>query len=51
MKPAKYFFGPLRRKIALNVCNNQNQNAQENHDFYGIVDKELNAAADPAGRV
>ena len=42
---------PLRRKVALDVGDQKDQHAQQHHDFDGIIEKELNAAADPARRV
>lgn len=51
MKTAEYLFCPLRRKVALNIRDNQNQNAQEHHNFDGIIDKEQDTAADFAGCV
>lgn len=51
MKPAEDLFRALRREVALNVGDDQNQNAQQDHDFYGIVEKELDAAAHLACRI
>lgn len=51
MKSSEYFFSPLRRKVTLNIRDNQNQNSQEYHDFDSIVDKELNTTTNPACRV
>ena len=51
MKAAKNFFGTLRQEVALDVRDDQNQNAQQHHDFDGVIEKELHAAAHPARRV
>ena len=51
MKPAENLLRALRREVALDVGDDQDQNAQQDHDLDGIVEKELNAAADPACRV
>ena len=48
-KSAHNLFAALRRKIALNIGNQENQEAQQNRDLNDVVQKELHAAA-PAGR-
>ena len=45
MKLTEYLFRSLRRKIALNIRDNQNQNAEQHHNFNRVVDEKLNAAA------
>ena len=51
MKAAENPFGALWREVALDVRNDQNQNTQQHHDLDHIVEKELNAAAEPACRI
>ena len=45
VKPAQDLFGPLRRKIALDIGNDQYQHAQQDHDLDHIIEKELDASA------
>ena len=45
MKSAEYLLCPLRREIALNVGDDQNQNTEQYHYFDRVVDEELNTAA------
>lgn len=47
METAQNFFAALRGKIALNVGDNKNQEAQENGNFDDIIEKKLNAAPKP----
>lgn len=44
MKSAKNLFGAFRRKVTLDVGDDQNQNAQQYHDLDNIVEEELDAA-------
>ena len=48
MKAAENLFAALRRKVALDVTDNENQQAEQNRDFDHIIKKELYAAS-PSG--
>ena len=48
---AKYLFCSFRREVALYVGYNQNQHAEQHHDFDCVVDEKLNAAADFPGGI
>ena len=51
MKSTKYLFCSFRREVALYVGYNQNQHAEQHHDFDCVVDEKLNAAADFPGGI
>ena len=44
-------FRPLRREEALDIGNNKNENAQQNHDLDGVIEKKPYAAAHSADSV
>ena len=48
VKPAQNPLAPLRREVALDVGDHENQEAQQHRDFDDIVEEKLDAAA-PAG--
>ena len=48
MKSAEYLLCPLRWEVALDIRDNQNQNAEQHHNLDCVVNEELNAAADSA---
>jgi hypothetical protein len=47
MESAQDFLSSLRREIALNIRDYQDQYSKKYHDLDGIIKKELYAAADP----
>ena len=51
VKPAQDLPAALRREIALDVGDQQDQHTQQHHDLDGVVQEELNAPSDPALRV
>lgn len=51
METAHDFFAFLRREVALNVWDNKKQKLKQHKDFQYIIDKKLNAAANPTRHI
>lgn len=51
MKPIQNLPAAFRRKIALYIRNQKNQQTKQDGDFYDIIQKELDAPSDPAAEV
>ena len=49
MKTSENFLAPLRRKVALDITDNENKQAEQNRNFNHVVREELQAT-DPAVR-
>src|SRR5699024_592695 len=45
VKSAEYLFSSFGREITLNIRDNQNQNAEQYHNFYSIIDEKLNTSS------
>ena len=48
METPQNLLGSLRREVALDIRDHQDQNPQQHHDLNDVVEEELDAAADPA---
>ena len=48
MKPAEYLLRSFGREIALYIGYHENQNTEQYHDLYQIIDEELQTAAELA---
>ena len=46
MKLPENFFRAFGREKTLNVRNDENQDAEQHHNFYHIIDEKLRASAD-----
>ena len=47
MKPSENLPASLRREVALDIADQKDQDTEQNGDLQNIIDKKLNAPADP----